>query len=278
MRFADIARRQLGMGEMSLRILLASKRAPDAPGRRPGGVQTWVSTMRDAFVQMGHSVMVADSQFETIDRAELGVFANWRHVERFADRCDRVIPICHGIVDDETPAPGSWFTSEEVRDHWRGSGPIIRQPIDLSWWAPGGHPERMIVRYAARGGLEWLPDLADLMGYEFTHASGMSHWNARQLLWRADCVIASGRCAVEAMACGAPVVVCDERHYQGPLMDADPFGAMHRNYSGRGGVAPDEESLRAAILRAMDRRHLFRAHAELHHDASAVARQILEAT
>ncbi|WP_420465619.1 glycosyltransferase [Panacagrimonas sp.] len=261
-----------------MRILIAAKRMPGKPGRRDGGVQTWIATVRDELVRSGHSVCIVDKDSAVNGRAyDLGIFANWHHVRRWQPNCSKVVNICHGIVDDEAPADGALFTSEELKDHWRGTGRVIRQPVDLGFWSPGGKREDLIVRYAARGGLEWLPGLADMMGHAFIHVRNLSHWNARQALRRASCVIASGRCAVEAMACGAPVVICDDRHYQGPLLDPDTFGAMARNYSGRGGGEPTEDSLRAAIIHAMDRQHLFRAHAELHHDVRDVVRQILEA-
>jgi glycosyltransferase involved in cell wall biosynthesis len=87
-------------------------------------------------------------------------------------------------------------------------------------------------------------------------------------------VIATGRAAVEAMACGAPVVIADCREYQGALLDPDPVDAMTRNYRGRGGIVPTLRDMRVAIGAALDRGSL-RAHAERFHNVREIAEELL---
>ena len=72
------------------------------------------------------------------------------------------------------------------------------------------------------------------------------------------------------------MVVCDDRPYQGPLMDIEGEDSMPRNYSGRGGTVPDPHSLWCAIQseRMTD---VWRAHAERHHEVRKIVPQLMEA-
>lgn len=257
-----------------MRVLIASKRRPGALGRQDGGVQTWVRTVALKLVAMGHSPMIGDASVRPTGQYDLGILQNLKYTERFADQCRRVVTICHGIVEDERPVRGSWFTSEGVRDHWKQDGPIVRQPIDLEFWHPGIAKRRYLTRFSHRWGLEFMPELAARMGLDFYHVHRASPEQAREILQASVCVLASGRAALEAMACGAPVVICDHRNYQGPLLDPDTTGAMARNYSGRGGFEPTPEIVEAQVKRAIQAGSL-REHVEEHHDAAAIVRQLL---
>lgn len=262
-----------------MRILIASKRAPDRPGRRNGGVQTWVKTVAAELRRMGHSVLIVDQLRNDLgERYDFGILNNWQHVGHFAANCERYVVMCHGIVNDEHPPEKGTvaYTSEEVRKHWsHDEESIIRQPIDLDFWKPGDEPRGPhVVRYAARTGLHWLAAHMEWMGHPFMHLQQATHEHARVTLQRAKCVIATGRCAVEAMACGAPVVIADDRHYQGPLIDFDTLGSMRRNYSGRGGEIPTPEKMSTAIVQAISRGSL-REHVAKHHDVKSVVSQLL---
>ncbi len=273
-----------------MRILIASKRAPGTPGRRDGGVQTWIATVATELRRLGHSVdVVGAGDAPPATGYDLGIFANAGHTQPFMESCGRVLVVSHGIVPDEEPRWGDvWaFTSEEVSRHWQRNGrafdpiwdhAIIRQPIDLEFWSPHSKSKNRkstVVRYANRGGLEWLPEVAARLGLQFVHVRNATPTQARDMLRDAACVLASGRCAVEAMACGAPVVVCDDRPYQGPLMDIGS-DAMRRNYSGRGGVTPTPDAM-VAEVRKLWPLSGWREYAESHHDVRKVVPQLLEA-
>jgi hypothetical protein len=209
-------------------------------------------------------------------RFHTGILANAGYIAPAARWCDDVLWVSHGIIPAEEPPQGACaFTSEGVRDHWGRQGPVIRQPIDLDFWTPGPGLRRL-VRYSYRGGLAFLPALAERMGMAFTHLQGVTHEQAREVLRGAACVLATGRAALEAMAVGVPVVILDHRSaYQGPLLDPDTLGSVARNYSGRGGVAPTPATVEAAIRVAVQRGSL-RAHVEAHHDASKIAGSLVE--
>jgi hypothetical protein len=259
-----------------MRVLIASKRAPNRVVRRNGGVQTWVATIAHELRALGHEVCIADAQIMPQGRFDAGILANAAYTASYAKQCTRSIVVSHGVIDAERPHGGDIhaFTSEEVRDRWGGNGPVIRQPIRLDFWKPGGEIRRNIVRYAARKGLRYARPMAWDMGCQFIHLSNVTHKMALRTLQTARCVIASGRCAVEAMACGAPVVICDDRGYQGPLLDMDTTGAMRRNYSGRGGVMPNRPMLTEAVHKAIRRGSLVK-HVQEHHDSRKVAEQLL---
>lgn len=251
-----------------MRILIASKRAPNRPGRRNGGVQTWIQTVAAELKRRGHSVSVADAVIPASGQFDLGIFANARYTRQFWPLCERSILISHGIVADERPEPGcteTRFTSEEVREHWRGSGAIIRQPINLDYWSDIRAKRFGLVRYSARAGMDWLGA---------ARLSGVTHNEAREVLRRAQCVYATGRAAVEAAACGAPVVILDNRAYQGELIAEFGRDQMRRNYSGRGGCQPTP----AKVIELTDKavaRGSQRGYVEWFHDVRNVVGELL---
>ncbi len=256
-----------------MRVLMAGKHPPG--GYRPiGGVQTWVATVADELRRVGHSVIVWGPEWPLpAGRFDLGIMANLAHTGEAIDRCDRIVKVSHGIIPDETGGPGWVCTSEEVRDNW-GAGKVIRQPIDLNFWQPADVARRYLTRHSYRGGFEYLQGFADGMGLEYRHLRSASPEEVRDVLQRSAMVIATGRAAVEAMACGAPVVIADCREYQGALLDPDPVDAMTRNYSGRGGIVPTLRDMRLAIGAALDRGSL-RAHAERFHNVREIAEELL---
>jgi glycosyltransferase involved in cell wall biosynthesis len=259
-----------------VRVLLAAKHAPH--GRRPiGGVQSWCATVCAELARRGHEAVTWGPELALpVGRFDAGIIANAGDTGVALEKCDRVLAVCHGIIPAEQPPGGVpvAYTSEGVRAHWGGDGPVVRQPIDLDFWTPG-QGGRFLTRFSYRRGLDFLPRLAERMGLRFRHVSNLSAVNAREVLQSSACVLATGRAALEAMACGVPVVICDHRiAYQGPLLDPDTLGAMARNYSGRGGVTPTPANVAEAVQHAMGVGSL-RHHVEAHHDVRKVVGEIL---
>lgn len=256
-----------------MRIVIAAKHPPG--GRLAiGGVQSWADTVGAMLSASGHSVTFWGPEWPMPEvRFDAGIFANLRHTAPMLPACAVALKLSHGIVRDEQGGAGFSATSEEVRDKWRCDGPVIRQPIDLALWSPADGPRRYFTRFSYRGGLACLPQIAAERGLEYMHLRAETPERVREVLKQSAVVVATGRAAVEAMACGAPVVIADDREYQGHLLDPDPFAAMRRNYSGRGGIAATPPAMRQAIDAAIARGSL-RSHAEQHHDARAIVREI----
>lgn len=256
----------------SVKILIAAKHPPG--GKLPiGGVQTWSATVGAELVRLGHAVTFWGPEWRLpAGRFDLGILANVMHTRAAEAVCGRVVRFSHGIIPDEQGGAGFQATSEEVRDKWGCDG-VIRQPLDLGFWMPGSGPRTLLVRHSYRRGLDCLPRLADALGLSYVHLRADSQEVVRDTLQRAAIVVATGRAAVEAMACGAKVVIADDRRYQGPLLDTDTTGAMTRNYSGRGGAVPDERMMADAIAAA---RGDLRGHVEARHDVREIVARILD--
>jgi len=262
-----------------VRFLLAAKHPPG--GRLPiGGVQSWCLTMAAALSELGHEVTCWGPEWPLPDGPfDAGIFAHWADTAAAWPLCGRGLRLSHGLIAAEALPPRAGYedlyTAEEVRAHWGGQGALLRQPIDLEFWSPVPvTPHPRLVRFGYYGGLAWLPKLAQSLGLDFAHLREDSPATCRDQIRHAAVVVASGRAALEAMACGVPVVLADERPYQGPLLDPDPVGAMTRNYSGRGGVKATPEALSAALAAAQARGSL-RPHVVWHHDARQIAREVL---
>jgi len=260
-----------------VRILLAAKHAPH--GSRPiGGVQSWCRTVASELARRGHEVETwGPEQPVPLGGFDLGVIANVGDTERAKAYCRKTIVISHGIIPAEDPRGGLVaFTSEGVRDHWGGQDAVVRQPIDLAFWSPGPGPKKYLTRFSYRGGLNFIPALARELKLEYRHVRTLEDRAVREILRLSACVLATGRAALEAMACGAPVVLCDHRSaYQGPLMDLDIKGAATRNYSGRGGITPGIHSVREAIKYNM-KHGSRRQYVEDNHNVVDIVDQILE--
>lgn len=257
-----------------MRVLIAAKHPPG--GRlRIGGVQTWSATVGAELRRLGHEVVFWGPEWRLpSDRFELGILANTKYTRAAESVCGRVVRFSHGVIPDESGGPGYQATSEEVRDKWGCDG-VIRQPLDLAFWTPAKLPRTLLTRHSYRRGLSFLMQSASSCGLGYAHLRQESSEVVRDTLRRSAVVIATGRAAVEAMACGAAVVIADDRPYQGPLLDPDVIGAMKRNYSGRGGFVPTADQIRAEIELAMERGCL-RSHAEEHHDAREITKRILD--
>lgn len=246
-----------------MKILLAAKFC--ANGVRPmGGVQSWQKTVGEALEARGHEVAYVEEKKAPVpQRYDFGVFAHLKATKRFLPFCRRVVQVSHGIIEEERPElPNCFYTSEGVAEHWSPMDEhnpewILRQPIDTEFWSPdpGTPTTKSLIRFSLRRGLTMLPQIAANLGLRYQHIRHHTPEQSRRALRAASVVIATGRGALEAMACGVPVVIADHRAaYQGPLLDTRPLQAsMRSNYSGRGGETPTLATIYAAIEAALDR-------------------------
>lgn len=263
-----------------MRILLTALHPPG--GRlKFGGVQSWIDTVARALYERGHEVVIWGPEWALPEgRFDLGILAHTKHTKQAVEICDRAICVTHGIVKDEEPSLDlpTVFTSEEIRYHWRRLGPIVRQPIDLTFWRPsrfGSSKGLVFFSYRAPTPLD-LNQVAKSLGMAFLWLRKSPPEDVRDILQRAEVVVASGRASLEAMACGIPTVIADFRPYLGkPLFCDDMILARRNNYSGRGGVLADGVTLLDAVAR---KRYTSgaRQYVESHHDAERIVDRLLE--
>lgn len=262
-----------------MRILLAAKHT--TAGSLPfGGVQSWISTVQRRLKRLGCDVSVWGPRDPyPQSRFDFGIIANYRYTSAISDYCESVLNVSHGVVKEEQPnrLVKNAFTSEEVRGYWAGDGVIVRQPINLDFWNPTGAPKRnALVFYSYRAPLPGaIEPAAKILGLEFRWIKNVNPEVAREEFRSASLVCASGRAALEAMACGAATLICDWRPYNGSLlMCADLNIAMQHNYSGRGGSSPKPEEIASAGAAAMDSGDMI-DHVAKRHDCKAITEELL---
>lgn len=262
-----------------MQVLLAALHPPGGVLRH-GGVQSWISTVARRLFLEGCSVSIWGPDLPLPEhRFDLGVFAHGPRTIAAAPLCKRLALVSHGIIDEERPdGPGiKIFTSEEVRDFWKGVGPVLRQPIDLEFWTPDySRPRNTLVFYSYRANRVFSLDrLARRLGLEFVWLKNVEAQAAHSCLQGAAVVCASGRAALEAMACDAPTMICDWRDYNGgPLVCPNMDKAREHNYSGRGGVSPvdiDMEQLARETMKLQRPREYVIAH----HNARRITMELL---
>lgn len=258
-----------------MKIILGAKHIQ--AGDRPiGGVQSWIKTVRAELERRGHVVTEWQRDMPIPDeRFDLGVLANERYTRCLSEICDQTIGVSHGIINDEAPLGGFdryLYVSENVRDRWDGQDHIIRQPIDLEFWHDAGRVRTNAVRYSYRRSPTHCEPVSEVMGLHYQQVTDAPHEKARDILQQAELVFATGRAALEAMACGARVVIYDNREYQAPLLDMNLERQMGYSYSGRGGSTPTLKNVVEAALSAEARRDWV----EEHHDVRKVVEVLLK--
>ena len=263
-----------------MKVLLAAKHPPGGHIKY-GGVQSWIETVARRFSILGHETHVWGPEWGKPEGSyDIGVIANIKYSAAAALLCDRVLNVSHGVIPAEEPS-GAYpiaCTSEEVRDHWKLPSQIIRQPIELSNWTPFGYKPEHLVLYSYR-----CPDssqfqkLADALELPFIHLKNCTETEARSMLRKAALVCASGRAALEAMACGAPTLIYDWRPYNGKTLFLQCLDdARLNNYSGRGGIEPRLQTViqeaRQVMAAGSQRKYIKRWH-----DADMIVCEILDA-
>lgn len=248
-------------------------------GSRPiGGLQSWIKTVAEELEKRGHEVDCKEpNQLDGI-KYDLGIFANIKLTGQAVQDCERSILVSHGIIDAEKPDLSCnelMFVSEGVRDHWGLPGEIIRQPIDLDFWKPQRLIKNKITRYSYRDGNIYSKQVSEALDLPYFHAKGMTHEQARDVINSSCLVFATGRAALESMACGVPTVIYDHRSaYQPPLMGQNLLEEMHNSYSGRSGITPTAKQVINQSKFALDQTS-WREWVANHHDVKKIVDQLL---
>lgn len=159
---------------------------------------------------------------------------------------------------------GYFAVTEQIRQYLLCAGKrvidIIRQPIDLSRFEPkeplkkskprvlyfdSGHDQTEYVRAQVQAACNYM----DLEFYTLGLTEKNLRWDVQEVLNQSDLVIASTRCAIEAMACGRNVIIASawskdfgtglggfvnsrsfDRHMGMNYTGADPIGPVTTDY------------------------------------------------
>jgi len=263
-----------------LKILIAGKYKPN--GHNPiGGLQSWIRTIKKELERLGHEVYLwqQGDGIAKSERFDLGILSNIEITNHLRALCNKTTLISHGIIPAEKPDNSCdklLFVSEGVRDHWKMKGGIIRQPIDLDFWKPKNNVKSLVSRFSYRQGETHCQSVAAAMGMTYAHIKNHTPENARKFIRQSAVVFATGRAALESMACGVPVVIYDHRKaYQEPLMGTSYLQQMNHSYSGRGGITPTKEQLQERVehcIKAGSKRNWIK----YHHDSKKIVKELIK--
>lgn len=242
-----------------------------------GGLQSWIKTVSSELESRGYHVDVKEPHELDGTKYDLGIFANIKLTGHAVKNCKRSILVSHGIIDAEKPDDSCdrlVFVSEGVRDHWKMDGDIIRQPIDLEFWKPQRLIKNKITRYSYRNGNMHCEKVSKALDLPFYHAKNMTHEQARDVINSSCLVFATGRAALESMACNVPTVIYDHRDaYQPPLMGIDRLKEMQNSYSGRSGYTPTPDKVINQCKNILDRSD-WREWVAKYHDVKEIVNQL----
>jgi len=247
-----------------------------------GGTQSWNRTVAGELVRRGHDVTMRGRRASMWPHVDLAIVSQNTTFEKARAVAERTIYVSHGPSElEHAPAGADEYVAvsdEIVRLRKQGPWNLIRQPIDTEFWKPGPGQNIDVLRFSYYGGMAWLPDLCAQMGLTFHHLREEPSSEAcRNWCRGANVIIASGRSALEGMSCGRPVIIADQRPYNGkePLGESDHEHAMLTNYSGRGGHPITPNAMEVAIRYQLGAVPTLRGHVLKYHDVRNIVDQLL---
>ena len=230
-----------------------------------GGSETFTYTLTGELVRSGHEIdlftfhpgFVSDRikqdfnvNIQIRDSYDLILASHNTTVNHLKGR-GFIIQTCHGIYPDlEQPSPYADFhvaISKEVKDHLKSLGfdsEIIWNGIDCERFSPVIRKYRttelktVLSLSKNEKANEMIRQACQVAGIDFISRVKNKVWDIEKDINNADLVISLGRGVYEAMACGRPVVIFDNRSYSGNYADGiitkeNISGIMENNCSGR---------------------------------------------
>lgn len=209
-----------------------------------GGSSFYMKCIIDNLRELGHQVHTTDCPSMIPLRSYDLIICSHNEILRQLSRFN-VPKVCisQGIIKQEELHSGAdiyYSVSEEVRDHNRTLGiesTIIGQPVNLQSIVPVNDVLTNILIIRNHGTLHGDDPFACLSSKYTVRNSDPTSPIEDQMKW-ADVCVTLGRGAVSSMSLGRPVLVADNRYYQGKVGDGyTNTETLHEiarhNFSGR---------------------------------------------
>jgi glycosyltransferase involved in cell wall biosynthesis len=212
----------------------------------PGGSETYTYTLIAELVKKGYDVeyfTFEKGDFSNTMEKKLGVvfmtknkydliLANHNTCVKHLKKKGFTIQTCHGIFPElEQPSIFADFhvaISQEVGEHLAIQGfysTIIMNGIDVNRFylkkSLNSKLTNVLSLCQSQEANDFLKLVCDKMNLNFTFLNKFKNpiWEVEELINNSDLVIGLGRSAYEAMACGRPVIIYDNRPYSETFAD-----------------------------------------------------------
>jgi glycosyltransferase involved in cell wall biosynthesis len=207
---------------------------------RIGGSETFTFTIIEELIKQGHDVeyftfvngFVSNKieellgvSFMSKDRYDL-ILANHNTTVNKLYKKGFIIQTCHGIfpkLEQPSPKANAYVSiSQEVQDHLAKLGfpsILIHNSINLERFRSKNKINKQVQTVLSLCHSEeansFVKDVCIELGLKFKQAYKYKDpvWNIENKINKSDLVVGLGRSAYEAMACGRPVVIYDNRKY-----------------------------------------------------------------
>ena len=224
-----------------MKILVLAYYIDNPNERTSGGSGRFMLTVAQTLANMGHEVITSTKPEDHNDKQyDLIICSHFLH--RIGKNPAPKICVSHGILADEYIYPGAQkyiSISEETKAHnlkkYGMYSTVIGQPIEIrERKKPNDTLQNILVIRRQNPEKDPFAFLAEKYNLKY---SDLETPIEDQIEW-ADICITLGRGALEAMAQGKPVLIADNRDYQGPLGDgyvtAENINEIAKhNFSGR---------------------------------------------
>lgn len=207
---------------------------------RTGGTESFTYSLIKALIELSHNVEYftfskgvisnliekeLNVSFKTKNKYDL-ILANHNTIVKKLHKYGYIIQTCHGIYPElEQPSPFADYyvaISEEVQQYLLSKGyfsSLIRNGIDCSTFKPerplNKTPIKILSLCQSVKAHEVVESACKALKIDFLRADKFidNTLSVPKLINQADIVVGLGRSAYEAMACGRPVIVFDNRSY-----------------------------------------------------------------
>ncbi|GEQ86813.1 hypothetical protein ULMS_23210 [Patiriisocius marinistellae] len=206
-----------------------------------GGSETFVYTLIEALIKRSnihveyftlHKGIVSKNIEEVLGVSYMTkpkydvIFANHNTTIPYLHKKGFTIQICHGIfpvLEQPSPLANAHISiSQEVQSHLAKKGfnsLIVLNGININRFYPAKPINKTLTNVLSlcktKEANNVIKEACKISGVHFVEANmhKKKTWNVEEVINEADIVVGLGRSAYEAMSCGRPVIVFDDRTY-----------------------------------------------------------------